>query len=91
MDKQRKPIELPSIKELEAELSRKKRAQNRHHLVRKLLYALLLLAVAVILVSVIYTPFRMLLGTWGLIGLGALVVISAILLCFIGKKRRKKW
>ena len=89
--KKKDVLELPSIEELEAEISRKKHREAQLHLLRKLLYTLLLLAVAVILVSVIYTPFRMLLGTWGLIGLGALVVISAILLCFIGKKRRKKW
>ena len=89
--KKKDVLELPSIEELEAEISRKRHREAQLHLLRKLLYTLLLLAVAVILVSVIYTPFRTLLGTWGLIGLGALVVILAILLCFIGKKRRKKW
>ena len=46
MRKQQKLLELPTIEELEAEITRKKHAQNRHHLVRKLLYAVLILIAA---------------------------------------------
>ena len=46
MQNQKKRTELPSIEELEAEISRKKHAQNRRHFVRNLLYAVLILIAA---------------------------------------------
>lgn len=54
MRNQKKTIELPSIEELEAEISRKKHAQNRRHLVRNLLYALLTLFAAAAVLFVLF-------------------------------------
>lgn len=53
MKNQKRLPELPSIEELEAELSRKKHAQNRRHLVRNLLYAVLTLIIVSAIVFVL--------------------------------------
>ena len=52
----KKPIELPSIEELEAEISRKKHKQTQHHLLRNALYALITIAAVTALVAVLFVP-----------------------------------
>lgn len=54
--KKKKPIELPSIEELEAEISRKKRKQNQHHLLKNALYALITVAAVTALIAVLLMP-----------------------------------
>lgn len=54
--KNKKPIELPSIEELEAEISRKKHKQSQHHLLRNALYALITVAAATALIAVLFMP-----------------------------------
>ena len=52
----KKPIELPSIAELEAEISRRKHRQTQHYLLRTAVYALITVAALTALVSVIFIP-----------------------------------
>lgn len=54
--KNKKPIELPSIEELEAEISRKKYKQNQHHLLRNALYVLITVAAVTALVAILFVP-----------------------------------
>ena len=54
--KNKKPIELPSIEELEAEISRKKHKQNQHHLLRNALYVLITVAAVTALVAILFVP-----------------------------------
>ena len=54
--KKKKPLELPSIEELEAEISRKKRKQNQHHLLRSAIYALITVAAVTALIAVLFMP-----------------------------------
>lgn len=52
--KKKKTVELPTIEELEAEISRKKHQENQHHLLRNALYALIVVAAITSLVSVLW-------------------------------------
>lgn len=51
-----KPMELPSIEELEAEITRKKHRKNRQRLLRSVLYALLAAALVAALLSALLLP-----------------------------------
>lgn len=52
--KNKKPIELPTIEELEAEINRKKHKQNQHHLMRNAIYVLIVVAAVTSLVSIFF-------------------------------------
>ena len=52
--KNKKPIELPTIEELEAEINRKKHKQNQHHLMRNAIYVLIVVAAITSLVSIFF-------------------------------------
>lgn len=54
--REKKPVELPSIEELEAEIQRKKHSQNQRHLLRNTLYALITVAAVTALISVLFMP-----------------------------------
>ena len=63
MSKNKKPLELPSIEELEAELSRKKHRQTQRHLLRDALYALITVSAATALIVVFLLPVFKTLGS----------------------------
>lgn len=52
--KNKKPIELPTIEELEAEINRKKHKQNQHHLMRNAIYVLIVVAAVTSLISIFF-------------------------------------
>jgi signal peptidase I len=52
----KKIIELPTIEELEAEISRKKHKQTQHHLLRNALYALITVAAVTALIAILFMP-----------------------------------
>ena len=54
--KEKRPIELPSIEALEAEISRKKQRENQHHLLRNVLYSLITVAAVTALVAILFMP-----------------------------------
>ncbi len=54
--KKKEPIVLPSIEELEAEITRQKRKQTQHHLLRNALYALITVAAITALVAILFMP-----------------------------------
>ena len=54
--KKKRTVELPSIQELEEEISRKKHQQNQRHLLRNALYALITVAAATALIAVLFMP-----------------------------------
>ena len=56
MSNNRRKPELPSIEALEAEITRKKRKQTQHHLLRNTLYALLAVAAATVLAAFLFIP-----------------------------------
>ncbi len=61
--KNKKPIELPTIEELEAEISRKKHKQNQHHLMRNAIYVLIVVAAITSLVSIFFVRALKAFGT----------------------------
>ena len=59
MNHTKKPAELPSIEELEAEIVHRKRRQSQHHLLRNTLYTLIVVAAATALVVfLLITPLK---------------------------------
>lgn len=54
--KQKKDIELPSIEELEAELTRRKGKRAQHSLLRNAIYALITVAAVTALVAILFLP-----------------------------------
>lgn len=54
--REKKPIELPTIEELEAEIRRKKHNQNQRNLFRNAIYALITVAAVTALISVLLMP-----------------------------------
>ena len=50
------PVQLPSIEELEAEISRQKHRQTQHHLLRNAIYALITVAAVTALVAILFMP-----------------------------------
>ena len=61
--KKKKPLELPSIEELEAEITRQKKKQNQHGLLRNALYTLIVVAAVTALVAVLFMPVLKTYGT----------------------------
>ena len=61
--KKKKPLELPSIEELEAEITRQKKKQNQHSLLRNALYTLIVVAAVTALVAVLFMPVLKTYGT----------------------------
>ena len=59
MSNTKKPVELPSIEELEAEIIHRKHRQSQHHLLRDTLYTLIVVAAATALVVfLLITPLK---------------------------------
>lgn len=61
--KKKKPLELPSIEELEAEITRQKKKQSQHGLLRNALYTLIVVAAVTALVAVLFMPVLKTYGT----------------------------
>ena len=56
MSKQKKELVLPSIQELEEEISRQKRRQSQGNMLRSILYALITVAAVTALIAILFTP-----------------------------------
>jgi signal peptidase I, bacterial type len=61
--KNNRPIQLPSIEELEAEIYRQKHRQTQHHLLRNALYALITVAAVTALIAILFMPVLKTYGT----------------------------
>ena len=87
MSNENQSVELPSIEELETELTRKKTKKNKHYRARIFITVILLELIAVGLFAL-----RGIVGTWAAIAAGVLLLALVILLLrsWIRRKRSKK-